>query len=302
MTRYALTICAAIVMFAGCGGSQPPIGGPIAGAGVGGNALSHHHTFPYTGKRQQFVVPAGIESITVVARGAAGGGIPSYRSRSGLGGRVYAEIPVYPGERLYVYVGGAGVGPYGYARGGFNGGGNPGPRWDGWGGGGASDIRQSDDKLSDRILVSGGGGGAGGFDFSGSGGGGGRRRGGDGSSGGGSGGGAGGSQTRGGVGGAGASGNAHGHHGKPGRLGTGGRGGGGGLYSSSGYGGAGGGGGGGYYGGGGGGGGGGDLFEGSPGSGGGGGSSYVEPSAKHVRMWQGWKNATGDGLVVFSWQ
>ncbi|MFY9665140.1 MAG: hypothetical protein WAK19_11895 [Candidatus Cybelea sp.] len=60
---------------------------------------------------------------------------------------------------------------------------------------------------------------------------------------------------------------------------------------------SGGGGGGGYYGGGGGGGGG---FA-ANGGGGGGGSSYVEPIAIEPRMWQGWKNATGDGLVVFSW-
>lgn len=37
------------------------------------------------------------------------------------------------------------------------------------------------------------------------------------------------------------------------------------------------------------------------GGGGGGGSSYVEPSAKNFRQWQGWKNATGDGLIVLSW-
>ncbi|MFY9720345.1 MAG: hypothetical protein WAK16_11965 [Candidatus Cybelea sp.] len=56
----------------------------------------------------------------------------------------------------------------------------------------------------------------------------------------------------------------------------------------------GGGGGGGYYGGGGG--------EGAVGYwGGGGGSSYVERSATDVHFWDGWKNATGNGLVVFSW-
>jgi hypothetical protein len=36
------------------------------------------------------------------------------------------------------------------------------------------------------------------------------------------------------------------------------------------------------------------------GGGGGGGSSYVEPSATNVRMWQGWKE-TKHGLVVFDW-
>jgi len=38
------------------------------------------------------------------------------------------------------------------------------------------------------------------------------------------------------------------------------------------------------------------------GGGGGGGSSFAEPSARAVRMWPGWHSATGDGLVVFSWQ
>ena len=37
------------------------------------------------------------------------------------------------------------------------------------------------------------------------------------------------------------------------------------------------------------------------GGGGGGGSSYVEPSATYVRYWGNWKNASGNGQVVFSW-
>ena len=54
-------------------------------------------------------------------------------------------------------------------------------------------------------------------------------------------------------------------------------------------------------GGGGGGGGGGDTFSGASGGGGGGGSSYVEPGAFAQREWRGWKNATGNGIIVFSW-
>ena len=38
------------------------------------------------------------------------------------------------------------------------------------------------------------------------------------------------------------------------------------------------------------------------GGGGGGGSSYVEPSAIKSRVWPGWKDATGDGLIVIDWQ
>jgi hypothetical protein len=37
-------------------------------------------------------------------------------------------------------------------------------------------------------------------------------------------------------------------------------------------------------------------------AGGGGGSSYAEPSAINFRTWGGWKNANGNGLVVFSWK
>jgi hypothetical protein len=71
------------------------------------------------------------------------------------------------------------------------------------------------------------------------------------------------------------------------------------------YGGAGGGGGGGgFYGGGGGGGGatGYSSYYGSGGGGGGGGgASYVGKRAMHSRVWAGWKNAVGNGLVVISW-
>jgi hypothetical protein len=35
-------------------------------------------------------------------------------------------------------------------------------------------------------------------------------------------------------------------------------------------------------------------------NGGSGGSSYVEPTAKGVHMWRGWKSATDDGLVVLA--
>ena len=77
-------------------------------------------------------------------------------------------------------------------------------------------------------------------------------------------------------------------------------------YSCS-NGGNGGGGGGGYYGGGGGGGGGSGYgntggFWPAGGGGGGGGSWYVETETQfNVQMWQGWRNATGNGLMLFSW-
>lgn len=325
LSRCAITIGVAVVLLAGCGGSQPPIGAPpITGprtANDNVDSLPYHKTFQYTGGKQSFNVPAGVKSITVVARGAAGDGGTGSTSEHyeyfGRGGRVYATIPVRSGEKLYVFVGGRGDGSY-QGGNGFNGGGQGGeyPSCKGdhcysYGGGGASDVREGGDSLSNRILVAGGGGGAGTARVATHGGGGGGLTGGDGgdsSSRSGGSGGSGGSQNGGGAGGGGGS---HGSYGSggPGGNGEAGNGGSGGQagYNGSGYpqyGGAGGGGGGGYYGGGGGGGGappGADGGEG-PGAGGGGGSSYVERKALKIRMWRGWKNATSDGLVVFSWR
>ncbi|MGA9946445.1 MAG: hypothetical protein WBE79_05975 [Candidatus Cybelea sp.] len=305
--RDALSLSATLVL-SSCGGSSMP----TAGVGSWAADLRSPHggkTFYYTGREQTFLVPKGVRRISVVARGAAGGG---YYSQGvyylGLGGRVKAIIPVQPAETLYVFVGSQGSS----YSGGFNGGGNGGygSADVGTGGGGASDVREGGHKLKDRILVVGGGGGLAGnsgnlnYGFGGKGGG---SIGGTGGSGGyqAGGGGHGGTQRRGGSGGSGGQGgyaSRNGLPGKSGALGVGGSGGAGGS-NPSGYGGGGAGAGGGYYGGGGGGGGGGSygsLFYGGSGGSGGGGSSYVEPSAVRVHSWQGWKNATGDGLIVFS--
>jgi hypothetical protein len=257
----------------------------------------------------------------VVARGAAGAGqsgsYNGYYENFGRGGRVYAVIPVKPGEKLHVFVGGQGS-----TTGGFNGGGNPGstPQQRGatcYGGGGASDVRDGMHGLRDRIVVAAGGGGQGCgffntydgyFVFGGQGGpavgeAGGAWPSGDSTAGGG------GTQNKGGAGGiGGGSASGEGGSGQSGTLGHGGNGGSGGLdpyCNRSNYhciGGNGGGGGGGYYGGGGGGGGASYDDYGFTGDGGGGGSSYVEPYATKVRLWRGWKNANTDGLVVFSWK
>jgi hypothetical protein len=273
---------------------------------------SYSATFKFTGRIQTFTVPRGVTTLTVVARGAAGGGENCYsychgHTYFGRGGRVYAVIPVRPGQTLYVVVGGKGSLGYG----GFNGGGNGGSYSEaGYGGGGASDVREHGDSIYDRILVAAGGGGQGGGDTCALGGSGGGKIGGTGGScnyssydeaGGGGGGG---TQRRGGIGGPGGAG-VSGNNGTPGAHGGFGIGGSGGPAGSNpdGYTGSGGGGGGGYYGGGGGGGGGGAFASiyGGPGGGGGGGSSYIEPKATKFQTWSGWKNATTDGLVVFSW-
>lgn len=315
LVRSAFTI-GAVVLFAGCGGSQTPTIAPgVSNDNV--DALPYHKTFKYTGSEQSFKVPSGVKAITVVALGAAGSAAGSGpgADQPGDGGRVYAVVPVRSGETLYVFVGGEGTRNTGGAGGGgFNGGGAGYCCYDSGGGGGASDVRESGDSLTDRILVAAGGGGQGsgthgygwetGDAYGGNGGGTIGQAGGHGSygssgpSGGTGGGGGGGTQRRGGKGGTGEHGGRcdTGRRGKPGTLGIGGRGG---RSPECRYaGGSGGGGGGGYYGGGGGGG--GDIFE--SGGGGGGGSSYVESNAIKSRLWRGWKTATGNGLVVFSWQ
>lgn len=132
--RYALNTCVAAVMLSGCGanagsGATPPVN-------VAGERLPYHKTFNYTGAEQMFTVPRGVKKLKVIAVGAQGGG-----DIQGFGGRVYAIIPVTPGEKLAVFVGGAGTSP----GGGFNGGGAGGPSYGssgyGAGGGGASDVR-----------------------------------------------------------------------------------------------------------------------------------------------------------------
>jgi len=304
----ALSAYAAAALLAGCGGSQTPIGAPAASAV---NATSGRQRFNYTGQRQTFTVPVDVKWLSVVALGARGAGTDSSN-----GGRVYAVIPVTPGERLAVFVGGEGS----EMSGGFNGGGNGGgAAYDcychGYGGGGASDIRRRGDKLRDRVLVVGGGGGQGGRGTNsaypgGAGGEGGASIGGAGDAGGNDyagGGGAGGKQHRGGSGGsAGVAAGSFDCGGASGDAGSRGQGGDGGAGCSgdngySFYGAGGGGAGGGYYGAGGGGGGSGCNYCGQPGGGGGGGSSYIEPSAKRFQTWQGWKKAAGNGVVVLSW-
>jgi hypothetical protein len=303
--RFALSVGAAAALLSACALRQAQ--GDIPPTETEG-AVKGSKTFHYTGKVQTFVVPKGVSQLTVVALGGEGAGFVAYPSTDNPGrpGRVYAIVPVSPGDKLYVFVGGSG------ANGGFNGGGTGGAPsrtgdYPGNPGGGASDVRAAGTGILDRIIVAAGGGGAGqsnlayGTDYGGNGGGL------TGKSGGGGtdksvdgGGGGGGTQRQGGSGGAGGYEYSYGY-GQSGGGGTLGLGGNGGDSSCKNQGG-GGGGGGGYYGGGGGGGGGavyGCDYP-SQGGGGGGGSSYVEPGAIKSRMWTGWKTK-GDGLVVFSW-
>lgn len=281
-------------------------------------SYANHKTYRYVGKEQSFKVPARVSKIYIIAIGGGGDG-----STVSYGSRVSAVIPVGPGEVLHIRVGGNGA----ETTGGYNGGGNGGfygyknNKQNGFGGGGATDIRQFGDALSDRVLVAGGGGGQGGLNeyagppHYGVGGKGGNLVAGNGAAGfpayatgkcvtstpcGGQGG----SQTAPGAGGAGGTGSfCNGAAGGEGALGSGGNGA---TFSKSSdanvCGGLGGGGGGGYFGGGGGGGAGSDRRTHSiqGGGGGGGGSSYVETKATDVHMWQGWRQ-NEYGLVVVHW-
>ncbi len=302
----ALSICISAALLAACARSAavntvPPLNAES-------RTLPQHKTFYYVDGEQWFTVPAGVRKLTVIAVGARGGG---YGDNGALGGRVWARIPVTPGQRLAVFVGGPGSRP----KGGFNGGGSGSGEAScckGYGGGGASDVRARGDLLRDRVVVAGGGGGEeslgypsygglggkGGGSIAGAG-----ENGYTGGSWAGGYGGHGGRQDHGGAGGRGGGysgsgsyyGGEAGGDGTLGRGGYGGKGGGGESYA----GGNGGGGGGGYYGGGGGGGGGG--YGGGPGGGGGGGSSYIESSAYAFHSWRGWKIKRAGGLIVFDW-
>ncbi|MGA8099127.1 MAG: glycine-rich protein, partial [Candidatus Cybelea sp.] len=154
--RYALGVSVLVAVVTGCGGHAG--GGAVPVVNAAPDSLPYHRTFHYTGKPQSFKVPAGVTKITVIAHGGNGAGVLGT-----YGGRVSAIIPVTPGEKLVVFVGGDGSG----VNGGSNGGANGGEAYysespTGYGGGGASDVREHGDGLADRILVSGGGGGQGG--------------------------------------------------------------------------------------------------------------------------------------------
>jgi hypothetical protein len=113
------------------------------------------------------VVPEGVHTIHVIAQGARGGAGTPIPLRA-TGTPLYADVPVTPGETLYVEVGGPGSDLCCAAS--FNGGGAGGADTvganDGGGGGGASDIRRlprnAHGSEGSRILVAGGAGGTGG--------------------------------------------------------------------------------------------------------------------------------------------
>ncbi|PIO50217.1 hypothetical protein BV502_15305 [Leucobacter sp. OAMLP11] len=231
------------------------------------------------------VVPAGAQSVRVVAQGGSGAkAYPHVSPTPGAGARVFAELPVVPGETLVAVVGGNAEGSTGGANGGASG-----TRSEastvvhGGGGGGATDLRRGGSTLADRVLVAGGGGGTSGLAGT-NGGSAGALTGGAGSTAGGCAGDAGGgTPTGGGAPGA----PCIGAIGSPGLLGSGGAPG---FYDSTNN--MGGGGGGGLYGGGG----------GSPWGGGGAGSSFAAANATNVSLSTGPLGATPSMELEFTFQ
>ncbi|HRI28812.1 MAG TPA: glycine-rich protein, partial [Chitinophagales bacterium] len=239
--------------------------------------------FQFTGASQTFVVPAGVTSITVTAKGAGGSDGYYEDGPPGEGGIVTTDLAVTPGQALNIYVGGLPTGDY-EEIGGYNGGGSSLAQYYG-AGGGATDIRINGTALANRVIVAGGGGGAG-YDGTGGGNGGGlvgeagdddtnypdEAKGGGG-----------GTQSASGAGGFG-----NGGSGYPGTLGQGGDGADYDYYGA--------GGGGGYYGGGGG----GENASGGYVGGGGGGSSYTDLTlCTNTQHTQG--GNPGNGIVILNW-
>lgn len=138
-------VLAFILVCAGArfGASEASADGPVT---IGYSEVGAH----------QFTVPAGINSIHVVAVGAPGGSAGPIAG--GAGAIATADIAVSPGQTLGVYVGGTGGAVSFSALGGFNGGGDS---TEGAGGGGASDVRSGGSgDFGSRLIVAGGGGGA----------------------------------------------------------------------------------------------------------------------------------------------
>ena len=105
---------------------------------AGLQAASKVISFGFTGKVQNYTVPAEIYLVTVLAYGGQGGPSSNTAVVGGsncvagvshcpaYGGMIQAAVSVIPGQVLQVYVGGAGLGNAnaGGSTGGWNGGGN----------------------------------------------------------------------------------------------------------------------------------------------------------------------------------
>jgi hypothetical protein len=134
----------------------------LALAAVSGVGTAHAatQTFSSIGAEQMLTVPAGVSSVHILAIG--GGGGSSGLVPGGAAAQVSADLPVIPGQLLFVEVAGNGQSAENGGANGFNGGGTGG--LGGAGGGGASDVRTAPGSTGlspdSRLIVAAGGGGA----------------------------------------------------------------------------------------------------------------------------------------------
>ncbi len=190
-TSILLVACLSAALLAACGGSKSLPASPLSGGAASLVAADPQlrtaarddgvapsdviARFHFTGSPQSYTVPSGVHALRIVVYGARG----SAYYLGAPGARTYATINVDPGEKLGMFVGGAGSDGdcdihehCAGGKGGYNGGGDGGSvhhaciflrcaiSW-GYGGGGASDVRRGgvDGTLDQRVIVAGGGGG-----------------------------------------------------------------------------------------------------------------------------------------------
>jgi len=114
---------------------------------VPGNA-----SFACTHAAVDWVVPAGVTTVDIVATGASGLASFGGGHAGGLGAKVTGTVAVTAGATLHVRAG---------CSDGFNGGGTTGALDSYSNGGGASDVRLGGDSLGNRVITAAGGGGGG---------------------------------------------------------------------------------------------------------------------------------------------
>ncbi|MFC2110850.1 HYR domain-containing protein, partial [Bacteroidota bacterium] len=110
--------------------------------------LSGSQTFNYTGSLQNFVVPQGVTSVTITAKGAKGGGTVNYNN-GGNGASITGTFNVTPAQILQIVAGGKG-------------GDHPAG---GGGGGGGSFVVAGNSLTTGTLLIAAGGGGGGGAGY-----------------------------------------------------------------------------------------------------------------------------------------
>ena len=173
------------------------VSGVVVTQAAGSAALAAEpvtQTFNYTGDRQSFTVPSGVQSLYVQVQGGSGGsGYGGFAGRGGPGTQIFGSMPVVAGQQLWLVVGGGGgnatgrgtgctsgndeqvsqggAGASGIGKPGETGadqGGGKGGRGDrctgggGGGGGASSQIQWRRENSNSTLIVAAGGGGGGG--------------------------------------------------------------------------------------------------------------------------------------------